>query len=715
MEASKLPGSRFTRKPGSAPHHLLLEGPRVKIIVGAITEESIHILPRALLCHYSTYFHNALEGHFREAREGVVHLEDEDPVLFNRVVRWLMTGTIVDHESNTLQDLKDSCSLWMFGDRRSMPALQNSAIDAFREVDLRYWYWDKSIIRYVFENTMPNARLRSFLVENFVNTACGEFFDLGPNSSSETGSGLPHEFWRTALTTFFRVAEQGGRPPDARKWLRQLNTCQFHVSELSSFVQGLAEESCAHEVICRNILMHGWAVTIGVVKNQAAKTYYAHKKLLCHYSGYFDRFFNDENDKLYTSAHRRVHLNDVSPILFGHVFDWLYTGVVNVPDGSTNESKETHQTNLVNLWLLADHLDMPALQNAVLDELHTSVRRDQYVCDYQIKQILFVKSSANSKVRLWVTEIYAIHIGQRDYLTKIVQDSEAPADPDLLKLMIIRMSELSKLQTPLDIFERLLKTDMCQFHEHEDGKNCEILMNQDLSLLHGPVVRLNVGQGSHKKTYFVHKALLTHYSDYFNAMLNNPFFIEGRDTKGYQTVNLDEEEPEVFDRAYHWLYNGSVLTNAEYQDYNFQMMLVELWLLADRRGMPALQNDALDAINRNSNVTKKLCEVVLIHRLWNLSPRRSPVRSWLLEQFVGVKNLEVLFNRPVPAHWNFPPQDFVHALTLRQREVIRHGKREEDKLKKLDICAFHEHRDGKGCRVLAEEDRAMRDARPRSA
>ncbi|KAL9051666.1 MAG: hypothetical protein Q9162_005875 [Coniocarpon cinnabarinum] len=378
MEASKLPGSRFTRKPGSAPHHL------VKIIVGAITEESIHILPRALLCHYSTYFHNALEGHFRETREGVVHLEDEDPVLFNRVVRWLMTGTIVDHESNTLQDLKDSCSLWMFGDRRSMPALQNSAIDAFREVDLRYWYWDKSIIRYVFENTMPNARLRSFVVENFVNTACGEFFDLGPNSSSETGSGLPHEFWRTALTTFFRVAEQGGRPPDARKWLRQLNTCQFH------------------------------------------------------------------------------------------------TGVVNVPDGSTNESKETHQTNLVNLWLLADHLDMPALQNAVLDELHTSVRRDQYVCDYQIKQILFVKSSANSKVRLWVTEIYAIHIGQRDYLTKIVQDSEAPADPDLLKLMIIRMSELSKLQTPLDIFERLLKTDMCQFHEHEDGKNCEILMNQDL-------------------------------------------------------------------------------------------------------------------------------------------------------------------------------------------------------------------------------------------
>ena len=67
-----------------------------------------------------------------------------------------------------------------------MPALQNSAIEAFREIDLRYWYWDKSVIRYVFDNTTENAKLRLFVVENFVNTACGNFFDVSSTPFSNS-------------------------------------------------------------------------------------------------------------------------------------------------------------------------------------------------------------------------------------------------------------------------------------------------------------------------------------------------------------------------------------------------------------------------------------------------------------------------------------------------------------------------------------------------
>ena len=229
------------------------------------------------------------------------------------------------------------------------------------------------------------------------------------------------------------------------------------------------------------------------------------------------------------------------------------------------------------------------------------------------------------------------------------------------------------------------------------------------SLIQGSIVRVNVGVHPEQKTYFVHKALLCHYSEFFQAALNSPF-VEGKSTHGVQTVALDEESPTLFDRVYNWLYSGTVLSASETRQYSMQPLLVELWILADRRAMPALQNDVLDAIDRNSNVTNKLCEVSLVHSLFNSAPRLSKARLWVVEQFTGVKNMDTLFDRDLPTSWDFPSKEFLAGVARRSNELLsKDTTGPSERLKKLNMCAFHEHREGENCKTLAVKDAELRE------
>lgn len=45
-------------------------------------------VPKALLCHYSSYFRGALEGGSEEAKKLEVVLDLEDPKIFEALVYW---------------------------------------------------------------------------------------------------------------------------------------------------------------------------------------------------------------------------------------------------------------------------------------------------------------------------------------------------------------------------------------------------------------------------------------------------------------------------------------------------------------------------------------------------------------------------------------------------------------------------------------------------
>ncbi|KAJ9613107.1 hypothetical protein H2200_003048 [Cladophialophora chaetospira] len=61
----------------------------ITVHVGSEPAAKQYILHKALICAASRFFHAALNGCFAEAQSGVVHLPEEDPVLFMALVCWL--------------------------------------------------------------------------------------------------------------------------------------------------------------------------------------------------------------------------------------------------------------------------------------------------------------------------------------------------------------------------------------------------------------------------------------------------------------------------------------------------------------------------------------------------------------------------------------------------------------------------------------------------
>lgn len=116
-----------------------LHSPTVKIMVGKpATEFGIQ---QDILVHYSSYFRAALTGDFQEAHTREILLETESATVFKAFVNFVyhqelckpkeikagsMTGDDATDVALSKQELID---IWVFGDRRGIPALQNKTIN----------------------------------------------------------------------------------------------------------------------------------------------------------------------------------------------------------------------------------------------------------------------------------------------------------------------------------------------------------------------------------------------------------------------------------------------------------------------------------------------------------------------------------------------------------------------------------------------------------
>ena len=121
-----------------------------------------------ILCRSAPYFKAALEGGFKESKDQILELPDDDPTAFSHFQLWLYTGTILQsHESAKDISWDVLISLYLFGDVRGIPGLQNEAIDVLI---------DKSdamnqIVFYqlprIYKNTLDGSPLRKLVVDLF--------------------------------------------------------------------------------------------------------------------------------------------------------------------------------------------------------------------------------------------------------------------------------------------------------------------------------------------------------------------------------------------------------------------------------------------------------------------------------------------------------------------------------------------------------------------
>lgn len=101
--------------------------------------------------------------------------------------------------------------------------------------------------------------------------------------------------------------------------------------------------------------------------------------------------------------------------------------------------------------------------------------------------------------------------------------------------------------------------------------------------------------GAEKRAFAMHKMLLCSSSDYFRAALDGGF-----KEAAEQRIELLEDNPKVFERFQLWLYTGNVFDRGEKSTALDHSVLVDIYVFAESRCIPGLQNHLVDTIIRKS-------------------------------------------------------------------------------------------------------------------
>ncbi|KAF7188838.1 hypothetical protein HII31_09761 [Pseudocercospora fuligena] len=192
------------------------------------------------------------------------------------------------------------------------------------------------------------------------------------------------------------------------------------------------------------------------------------------------------------------------------------------------------------------------------------------------------------------------------------------------------------------------------------------------------IIRIRVGQDA-PQIFEVHKGVLKFYSGYFRAAIDNVEsgrFKEAEDNM----ITLPEEKAEVFKLFQGWLYTRELPKDKSTD-------LVKLWGLADRRIVPLLQNEAIDAIQvHNYKNWKEACPTTVYRN----TGADSALRRFTVCSYAA--NVSILKDTQIVG-W---PEEFKtdliqHLLTVRP-------KMDPDEFKRRDMCEWHVHEEGVRCK-----------------
>lgn len=160
-------------------------------------------------------------------------------------------------------------------------------------------------------------------------------------------------------------------------------------------------------------------------------------------------------------------------------------------------------------------------------------------------------------------------------------------------------------------------------------------------MLTGGIARLDVGP-SHEP-FDVHVELLCEQSVFFNEKYSNRY-----EESTIETLVLDDVNPDDFADVVSWMYQGTLKGIYPQPCVPSWLRLCTIWILAQRFGMPKLQDEALDWLKSKGDVDVviELEAVLLIYHETALgsSLRRFAVENWVtkstsMDEFQASKHL----------------------------------------------------------------------------
>jgi hypothetical protein len=148
-------------------------------------------------------------------------------------------------------------------------------------------------------------------------------------------------------------------------------------------------------------------VSIHVGKDESKKIFQVYAILLSTHSEYFATGLRTNCSE---GQGKVFNLPDEDPAVFGYVIEWILTGkiVENLRDPkmercSGDVGNEPALDHLHALWILADSLLMPALQNYVIERISTRQEASNTLSNYEFPMI-FEKCPLGSPLRRYVVD-----------------------------------------------------------------------------------------------------------------------------------------------------------------------------------------------------------------------------------------------------------------------------------------------------------------------
>ena len=211
-------------------------------------------------------------------------------------------------------------------------------------------------------------------------------------------------------------------------------------------------------------------------------------------------------------------------------------------------------------------------------------------------------------------------------------------------------------------------------------------------MLTGGVVTIYVGPK--RKEYQIHKGLLAS-NEYWSKYLDSKL------AEDSQIVHLAQDCPEDWDLFINWLYRGSLKhicaedrAMEETQAYQYAL----LYIKAEEWAIPALQNKIMDKLRAWSTSVWDYYPYYLTRRIYERTPRDSPLRSYLVDGFLSkssLENADCEYGEQLKSQLDYGNQEFVlecfeALMQLTPKAKLRAADRKS-------ACTYHKHEDGKKC------------------
>ncbi|SMR49747.1 unnamed protein product [Zymoseptoria tritici ST99CH_3D1] len=344
----------------SRPPRDSFTGDLVQIDVGPKNNRSTFRVHKNVLCHYSGYFTGALNGKFIEATTKRIDLAAEDPGIFTIFVYWLYRGCIPPPGEGL--DYTTLCKLWVFGDARSVPLLQNAAMALLIRRAATTRSAPSNSVDYIYSNTMPDSPLRRVLIDLVKKVAGRKILPSAKEWPKDALLDLAEAVWTdgSVMTATVALASFKAKDYCVPKKTSSQSTPHHHVVAGYWHLISMAPPSVRGKGPTSEMYDEIVEITVGIGKSK--KTFKVHKGIVCHYSGYFDKALNGDFKEGKTG---KIMLPEEEVGLFQRLVHWLYSGEIELEALAENG----WDSMLSRLWVLADRRDIPLLMNMCIDAL----------------------------------------------------------------------------------------------------------------------------------------------------------------------------------------------------------------------------------------------------------------------------------------------------------------------------------------------------------